>query len=244
MFSFFTKNIRFKDLPYRTDVHSHILPGVDDGFRDIESSRTAVSMLGEMGLTRFVLTPHIFPELYPANTPDGIRERFASVLPQFDGSGAEFRIAGEHMVHEAFEDAFVSGADGALVLPGNQILIEMSYAFISRNLKSSIFYLNSIGLKPVLAHPERYVFYSRNLLEIRTLVEMECRMQLNLLSLGGHYGKTAKEKAELMLENGLYTYAGTDLHGISQIAMLENLEIPKRLVPAVEKLIEANDSLF
>ena len=228
------KTVKFKELPFRTDVHSHLLPGVDDGFSNVDSSLSAIKTMRAAGVERIILTPHIFPELYPENTPSFIRGRFALLAPEFEKTGMKFRFE---------EDAEKSRSD-LLVFPDNMILIEMSYVFESLNIKDSIFYLNSTGLRPVLAHPERYIYYSKSLHDIRTLMDMDCRLQLNLLSLGGFYGRMVKAKAELMLEKGLYSYLGTDLHRLSQIDAIRELDIPWKYVPALEKLCEANDNMF
>lgn len=238
------KTVKFKELPFRTDVHSHLLPGVDDGFKTGETSLSAIEIMRNAGVERIILTPHVFPELYPDNTPSFIRGRFASLAPEFEKTGMKFRIAGEHMIYEGFEEDAEKSRSDLLVLPDNMILIEMSYVFESLNIKDSIFYLNSTGLRPVLAHPERYIYYSKSLHDIRTLMDMDCRLQLNLLSLGGFYGRMVKAKAELMLEKGLYSYLGTDLHRLSQIDAIRELDIPWKYVPALEKLCEANDNLF
>lgn len=241
----FSSTVRFADLDFRTDVHSHILPGVDDGFGTCEDSSEALGLLYRAGLRRVILTPHIYPELYPGNTPETVREVFSGVSEVFRSSGMDCRIAGEHMVYEGVEESFSKEKTGSVLrLSRSSVLIEMSYAFEAANIRSFIFMLNSYGLVPVLAHPERYAYYSRDLKSIRSLIDMDVRLQLNILSLGGFYGDMARTKAELMLGSGLYTYAGTDLHSISQIRQLESLRIRKRLVPAMEKLLENNEMLW
>lgn len=242
---FFHSSVSFKEMDFRTDVHSHILPGVDDGFRHADNSVQALERMHEAGLEHSILTPHIFPELYPANDPAGIRARFGELSARFSGTGVSCRIAGEHMVYNGIEDEFSNAADdGLLSMPGRHFLIEMSYAYESQNIREFIFRLNINGLHPILAHPERYSFYSAALDEIRSIADMDTGLQLNILSLGGFYGKTAMLKAEKMLENGMYSYLGTDLHSLSQLESLFSLKISRKHVAAVEKLLQNNDSLW
>ena len=85
------KTVKFKELPFRTDVHSHLLPGVDDGFKTGETSLSAIEIMRDAGVERIILTPHVFPELYPDNTPSFIRGRFASLAPEFEKTGMKFR---------------------------------------------------------------------------------------------------------------------------------------------------------
>lgn len=242
---FFNKYVRFTDMEFRTDVHCHILPGVDDGFRSEENSVKALQLLHGLGLEHSILTPHIYPELYPDNTPEKIRERYAEVSGMLGKTGVECHVAGEHMVYQGVEKNFPAGnIPSFLTLPGGHILVEMSYAYESQNIRDFVFYLNATGMHPVLAHPERYSYYSSDLREVRSIVDMDTKLQLNILSLGGFYGNTAKVKAELMLQAGLYSYAGTDLHSLSQIEQLKSLRIEKKFVPALEQLLDNNDSLW
>ena len=241
----FKSYVKFTEMDFRTDVHCHLLPGVDDGFRSVESSLQALRLLKEMGLEHSFLTPHIYPELYPENTPDRIRSRHEEVSGQFSGTGIECCAAGEHMVYQGIEDKFQKGQTGGLLtLPGDHILIEMSYAFESQNIREFVFHLNAVGLHPVLAHPERYSYYSRSLVEIESIVDIDTKLQLNLLSLGGFYGNSAKVKAEAILMAGLYTFAGTDLHSVSQIEQLKSLKFEKKTASALEPLLENNDRLW
>ena len=91
---FFNKSVSFTELGFRTDIHSHILPGVDDGFRAEDRSVKALELLHGMGLERSILTPHIYPDLYPENTPASMRKRLEEVAGLFSATGVECRVAG------------------------------------------------------------------------------------------------------------------------------------------------------
>lgn len=238
----FSKGIRIEDLPFETDMHSHVLPGVDDGFRDMEHSCRAVAELAALGVKNMVLTPHIYPELYPNNTHGFISRHFDAVKGRLEeASGINFLIAGEHMVYEGIEETFNGDL---LLLPGRHILIEMSYAYESSNIDETIFRLNCLDYHPVLAHPERYIFYSGDTGRMKDIVDRGCSLQLNLLSLGGFYGKGAAMKAAAILEKGLYSYVGTDLHSLAQIEMLRSMRFRKRHIPQLERIMMNTTSLL
>ncbi|MBO8445453.1 MAG: histidinol phosphatase [Bacteroidetes bacterium] len=240
--SLFSKGPAVADLPFETDMHSHVLPGVDDGFRDIEHSGRAVAELAGLGVKNMILTPHIYPELYPENDFGSITGHFAGLHARLsEASGINFKIAGEHMVYEGFEDTF---SGDLLMLPGRHMLIEMSYAYESTNIDESIFRLNCMDFHPVLAHPERYIFYSPDLKRIRNLVDKGCELQMNILSLGGFYGKGAALKAAAILEKGLYSYIGTDLHSLAQIDMLKSMRFKKKHVSELERIMQNTTALF
>ena len=97
---------KFADMDFRTDVHSHILPGVDDGFRTGQDSVKALGLLHDMGVEHCILTPHVYPELYPANNPSSIRNRFSEVSDMLVRTGVECRVAGEHMVYAGVDSGF------------------------------------------------------------------------------------------------------------------------------------------
>ena len=241
----FRTRTAFTELGFSTDIHSHILPGVDDGFRTEDQSLAALRELNAMGVRRMILTPHIFPELYEANTPERIRGRFSGFSEKAAACGVECRIAGEHMVYPGIEPGFKSETAGeVLSLGGGHVLIEMSYAYESQNIREFIFHLNAAGFHPVLAHPERYLFYPEGSEDLDVLADMDTEFQLNILSLGGFYGRQAMEKAVYLLEKGAYSYLGTDLHSLSQINQLKSLRIEKKHLPAVEKLIAGNEALW
>ncbi len=241
--SLFSGGPSLSDLPFETDMHSHVLPGVDDGFRTAEQSCKAVAQLASIGVRNMILTPHIYPELYPENNHDFITARFREDVAglQAASNGMNFKIAGEHMVYEGIEDTFSAPM---LLLPGRHILIEMSYAYESANIDETIFKLVCMDFHPVLAHPERYIFYPSDLKRIRNLIDKGCVLQLNLLSLGGFYGKGALVKAEAILEKGMYSYAGTDLHSLAQIGMLRSLRFKKKHAAALERIMLGTTVLF
>jgi protein-tyrosine phosphatase len=209
MFSIFKKKNLVTDIEWLgIDVHSHLLPGIDDGAPDVVQSVKLIQGLHELGFSKFLCTPHIFRELYP-NTE-------ATILPAFNATkealrnaniNVEIFVAAEHMVDETFEIK-----QGLMVMPGNYILVEMSYLNETPNIEGVIFDLQIKGYQVILAHPERYNFYHSNYNRFGRYRDMGVYFQMNLLSVTGYYGKEVKKAAEYLLEKKYYDFAGTDLH--------------------------------
>ena len=209
MFSIFKKKNLVRDIEWLgVDMHSHLLPGIDDGSPDVEQSVKLIKGLNELGFSKFICTPHIFKELYP-NSED-------TILPALEATKAalinanvkvEISAAAEHMVDEMFEVK-----EGLMALPGNHILIEMSYLNETPNIEKVIFDLQIKGYRVILAHPERYNFYHQHHEKFHRYRDMGVLLQMNLLSITGYYGKEVKRIAEYLLKNECYDFAGTDLH--------------------------------
>ena len=218
MFSFFQRKTIVSDISWLgVDIHSHLLPGIDDGSASMENSVAYIHKLQELGFEKLICTPHIFTDLYP-NTPE-------TILPVLDelkgkikseGMGVTLDAAAEYMADSSFK-----AQPGLLTLPGQHILIEMSYLAETPNIDQIIFELHVQGYKVVLAHPERYLFYHKNFERYQRMKELGCLLQLNLLSVTGYYGKGVKAAAEAILKAGLYDCAGTDLHHERHLAVLE-----------------------
>ncbi|RYF23467.1 MAG: histidinol phosphatase [Flavobacteriales bacterium] len=210
MFSFFkSKPALVTDLSWlQVDIHSHLLPGIDDGAPNMETSIHLIEQLHALGLKKFICTPHIFHELYP-NTPETILPQLALVKQELARKkvAVQLETAAEYMVDENFKVA-----EGLMCLPNKYLLIEMSYLNETPNIEKIIFDLQINGYKIILAHPERYNFYHNNHAKYHRFKEMGCLLQLNLLSIVGYYGKAVESQANYMLKNNLYALAGTDLH--------------------------------
>ena len=209
MFSFFKKKLKVYDIEWLgVDLHSHLLPGIDDGSPNAATSVSLIKSLRDLGFKKFICTPHIFTELYP-NTPETV---FAALDKLEQGVkdanlNVELGAAAEYMVDETFKVT-----DNLLTLPGNYILIEMSYLNESPNIEQVIFDLQIKGYKVILAHPERYNFYHIDYNRFHRYKDMGVLFQLNLLAVTGYYGKEVKKAANYLLDKGCYDLAATDLH--------------------------------
>ncbi|MDQ6723051.1 MAG: hypothetical protein M3Z01_02130, partial [Thermoproteota archaeon] len=165
MFNFFKKKSdkeSFKKLPVNTDIHSHILPGIDDGSPDIETSLRLVRGLYDLGIRKTIATPHVISDLF-RNTPETIN---AALIKLKDACAAakidiEINAAAEYMLDDYFVRLL---KDKSQILPvyKNIILTEQSYAVPTGNLNEIAFELISQGYKPIMAHPERYFYYHKD----------------------------------------------------------------------------------
>lgn len=217
MFSIFKKKNIVSDIEWLgIDIHSHLLPGIDDGSPDVGQSVFFIKSLNELGFSKFVCTPHIFQELYP-NTSETISQALALTKDalRLANINVDISAGAEHMVDDMFEVK-----DGLAVMPGNYILVEMSYLNETPNMEKVIFDLQIKGYKVILAHPERYNFYHQNYGRFHRYREMGVLFQLNLLSVIGYYGREVKKAASYLLDQKCYDLAGTDLHHLKHLDAL------------------------
>jgi tyrosine-protein phosphatase YwqE len=236
MFSFFKKKPNLKaDLSLLgADMHSHLLPGLDDGLKDLDSSLAFMQELHELGYEKLICTPHIISDLYP-NSPLTILPTLQLVQQAVKEQNIPVIVeaAAEYMVDPEMENSVKSG-DRLLTFGKDLILIEMSYIAASPNIEQVIFALRLKGLQPVIAHPERYGFYHHDFSQYERLVELGCMLQVNLLSLLGYYGKPIKMVAERLFEKKMISLAGTDMHHANHLNALKELATRKEFYKLIE----------
>lgn len=190
-----------------TDWHSHILPGVDDGFKDIEDSLKALADMEKLGVKDLWLTPHIMEDC-PNETKD-LRKRFEDFRSQYNGK-IRLHLAAENMLDNLFEDRLEVNDFLPLGETGNHLLVETSYFNPPMNMTRMLEQVLAKGYFPVLAHPERYRYMDE--LDYKRLKEMGILFQANYFSLVGGYGNTARKKLEWLLKKGMIDLMGSDLH--------------------------------
>ena len=226
-----------------TEIHCHLLPGVDDGFRNEESSLRAIGRMAESGTKAIVFTPHMNPDVYHEMNEDHLREVYASFREKLP-DGLRSHLAAEYMVVNGFDERVAQHPETLLTFPDESILVEMSYYFRSQNLEQTIFNLNMAGLHPILAHPERYVYMSDCLADFDKLADMGCRFQMNMMSLTGKYGKESLRILKYLLGRGMYSFIATDLHSNPQLDTILCSRIPFRIRKTVNKLIEKDPGIL
>lgn len=238
MFGLFSKSApkqaKFDFSVLTTDMHSHILPGIDDGSPDLETSVELIRGLRQLGYKRLIATPHIMWDMY-RNTPVIIKGKLKQVREAVEKEGIDIQIdaAAEYFLDEHVED-LLKKQEPLLTVSGNMVLVEFSMAFPAMNIKDILFEMQMQGYQPIIAHPERYTYLQRNKDFYTELKDIGCLFQLNILSFGGGYGKAVLELANYLLKNGFYSLAGTDLHHAGH---LEDLGNP-RLAGALTKEID------
>ncbi len=211
-----------------TDWHCHLLPGVDDGVQTVEESLQVLALYEKQGVGEVWLTPHIMED-YP-NTPAKLRARFAELSAAYKGH-IKLHLAAEHMLDSLFEERLAGGEVMPLGEDGGQLLVETSFFNPPYGLKDVLRRIMAKGFVPVLAHPERYLYMDRA--DYRELREMNVLFQLNIPSLASGYGTDARRKAEWLLRNGFYQYAGTDTHRLKGWRYTSECKVAKKLLRAL-----------
>ena len=193
------------------DIHSHLLPSIDDGSPDLETSILLIRQLQKLGFSEFITTPHIMETIYP-NTEGGILEVLNATKIALTNAAitAPFSAAAEYMMDRAFNEKIERKE--IVSLKNNYVLVEMSYVNPPFNLYEIIFRLQVAGYQPILAHPERYSFYHSKLKDFKKLKNAGCLFQMNLLSTVGYYGADVSKTADYLLKNALVDFVGSDVH--------------------------------
>ena len=217
------------------DMHSHLLPGIDDGAEDLETSVELIRGLQDLGYRKLITTPHIIWDLYK-NTPTIINEKLDLVRKALkdEGIDVELNAAAEYFLDEHVEE-LLKKKEPLLTVSGNKVLIEFSMIFPSMNAKDVLFEMLMSGYQPIIAHAERYQYLQQNKEFYDELKDMGCLLQLNILSLYGHYGRTVRELAEYLLAKGFYDLVGTDLHHSRHLEELKHAE----MTPALKKAFDS-----
>ena len=239
MFHFIKKKKLLKDLipSNHIDIHSHLLPGIDDGASSIEDTLFLTSEMQEFGFEQCVTTPHIITNVWD-NTRENIDSIYQSTLVSLDNEqNLSLRYAAEYMIDPHFVILFQN--EPLLTLKENYVLVEISYINPPIQLYDIIFDMQVAGYCPVLAHPERYLFYHHNFREYEKLKNAGCLFQLNLLSTVGYYGKEVTKSAELLLKKGLIDFVGSDIHHAKHIGAFSNSVLLNDIAP-LKKAIENN----
>lgn len=245
MFSLFGTKRTTPDLSFiGADMHSHLLPGLDDGLQTIEQTVSYIRQLQQMGYKKLICTPHILAEVYP-NSPVTILPKLELVRTALQENNIDIQVeaAAEYMVDLDFENQVVDGKP-LLTFGKNLILIEMSYVAASNNIESVIFQLKLKGLQPVLAHPERYNYYAGNIETFQRFIDLGCYLQINILSLLGYYGEGAKKTAQNLLKNNMVTLVGTDMHHENHLNGLKDLASRKSFYKLFEGINIRNKELL
>jgi len=217
------------------DIHSHILPGIDDGAKNVEESLSLISQMKEMGFSKIIGTPHTYQGLYD-NTNESIKGSFDLLKKNLE-EDIEINYASEYMIDGSLLKRIEERS--LLTLKDNYVLVEMSFISAPNNLYEIIFELQTNDYIPILAHPERYGFLFDNFNKYYKLKKAGCKFQINLLSTTGYYGNEVLEFSNKLLENKMIDFVGSDIHSQKHInKMKEKVKIKK--IENLEKAINSN----
>ena len=245
MFGLFDKDIPLTELLNGAiDIHNHILPGIDDGAQNVNESIELIKFYKELGITKFYATPHTMSDHYP-NTNETINNALKTLneaLITNNLNDVKVLAASEYMIDHEFEELI--DAKELLTLKGNHVLVEMSYLKASDNFNEVIYKLQLKGYTPILAHPERYLYYIDDDTIFTQMKNKGIKLQLNALSLSSYYGSQIKKKALKLLKNDMYDFIGLDTHKMKHIDSLKNVSVSKKNKGKVELLIQNNNNLY
>ena len=230
MFSFFKKKNPPAPVPtYHVpdfsclggDMHSHLVPAIDDGSQSLEDSVKFIEALYHLGIKNFITTPHIHGEMYDNDTHkvqrlfQPLKDYLAQHHPDI-----HIQVSAEYFLDTYFLNEVLP--KGLMPFGKNNVLVEVSMAGWNRQFNEIMFAVQANGYNPILAHPERYI-YETKFEVFEKLKDKGVLMQMNLLSILGYYGKSIKINAEKMLELGLYDFCGTDLHHERHLSQIQSM---------------------
>ena len=219
---------------YTTDIHSHLIPDIDDGVKTLEESISIIRNLKELGYQKLITTPHIMSHRFP-NTKETILSGLEKVKMELKKQNIDIIIeaAAEYYYDEYFIE-LIRKKD-LLTFGDNHILFELSYTANPFGLEQVVYELLNYGYKPILAHPERYTYYSQSLEKYHNLKDLGLLFQINLNSLNKFYGKNPKIAAEYLVENSLVDFVGSDIHSMRYFDSLNDYIQMGKLEEVFEK---------
>jgi len=236
MFRLFTKQKSYPKFyefsSLHTDMHSHLIPSVDDGAEDMDNAIDLVKAMLELGYKKIITTPHIKSEGYENNRKN-LQEGLVALKKALKAAGLDIDIhcAAEYYMDDAFEKLLHS--EPPLTVKDSKVLVEISFLAPPPQLHHYLFQLQTKGYQPILAHPERYLYYKDDFDKYYRLKELGCTLQLNLLSLTGYYGKPVRDNAVKLMKSNLIDYLGTDMHNLHHAIVLKEAQSDSRIIKMI-----------
>ena len=243
MFDFLKSKPKTVKSQTQTDLHSHLIYGVDDGVPTIEDALSLIRDFHNLGYRKIITTPHIMGDYYP-NSKDTLYPRRDHIreLLRKENLDVDFHCAAEYYLDEHFLK-LIKDQDQLLTFSDNYILIETGFMNKPLQLEACMFDLLAAGYRPVLAHPERYLYFHQNFEEYQKLREKGVLFQLNLNSLTGYYSKPVKKIAEKLIDAGLVDLAGSDCHNKKHFSQTKQA-VATKYYRKLMALPLKNDSLY
>lgn len=212
IFPFFKKEKpRTRGPVLKVDMHSHFIPGIDDGSKSMEESLALLRGMEALGYEKVITTPHIMVDVY-RNTPKIIKEGLVSLrkAAKAEGIGLEIEAGAEYYMDEGFYAHLHSGE--VMSIGNKYLLFETSYISKPIQIEEMIFEIGAAGYTPLMAHPERYRYVTDPKKEYNRFKELGVLFQTDLNSFGGYYGKSAKKNADFLSKHGMIDFLGSDVH--------------------------------
>lgn len=226
------------------DIHSHILPGIDDGAKTTEDSLRLLRKMRKLGIRNFVCTPHVIEGIWDNSSETILRvceklNQDIRTTPEL--ADVEIRAAAEYMMDDNFH--MLLQQQDILPIKDEKILVEMSYLAPPENLFETIAEIQIKGFIPILAHPERYSFYHENLGVYEQLKAAGCFFQINMMSLTNYYGKEVHDCALWLLRQNMIDFVGSDLHHMRHMGVIKSLNYREDMMELLKPIIPNNHQL-
>lgn len=237
IFNLFKSKPTLKELIPRgfIDIHSHILPGIDDGAKNLTESIELISKMKELGFSKIVGTPHTYQGLYN-NTNLSIENSY-NLIKENLKEKIKVDYASEYMIDNSLIKK--SQEKSLLTIKKNYVLVEMSFISEPINLFEILFEIMVNGYIPIIAHPERYRFLHKQKKKYEKLKNIGCRFQLNLLSVTDYYGKDIRKFSDYLLKNNFIDFVGSDIHNLKHLREFEN-KVKAYELNKLKKSIDSN----
>jgi protein-tyrosine phosphatase len=219
--SWFRKKESKEQTAIRTDIHSHLLPGLDDGVQSFEDAEEIILRFVRAGYQKLITTPHIMSDAY-RNTPEGIRSKLAELNDYLKSKNISIQVevAAEYYLDEAFNKSIELNQE-ILTFGNKYLLFETNFMTEPLHLKEFIFMATTKGYQLVLAHPERYLYLQNDISKAEDLINRGVYFQINTSSLTGYYSREAQRTAFKLIDKGWVHFLGSDCHSLQHIRLLE-----------------------
>ncbi len=224
------------------DLHSHLIPGIDDGAKTMEDSLFLASGLADLGYKKVITTPHIMSDYYK-NNPTIIKKGLLELNSTLEKNDIDLKVEAAAEYYVDFDFIEKIGKEELLTFGDNYILIECSFIEPPRDFKEGLFRLQINGYKPILAHPERYQYWHKRTNFYDELKDRDILFQVNILSLIGIYSPQVTSVAEYLIKNKMVEVLGTDLHNEYQMGQLKNLKLKQGVINNIMELNLLNSTL-
>jgi tyrosine-protein phosphatase YwqE len=215
-----TKNLN----QLRTDIHSHLLPRLDDGVQSYEESEDVILHFQQLGYRKLITSPHVMSDTYK-NTPEKILARLAKLRTYLQSQEIDVQIdaAAEYYLDEQVFK-MIENNQKMLTFGKNFLLFETNFLNEPFNMKEFIFLATTKGYKPVLAHPERYAYLQNNIDKAEDLLDRGVLFQINISSITGFYSKIVQTTANKLIDRGWVHLLGSDCHHLQHVRLVEEAQ--------------------
>lgn len=234
MFNWFRKEKQvYNGIPLQVDIHSHLLPGLDDGVQRLEQSLEIISHFQSLGYRKLITSPHVMSDLY-RNTTEGILEKLGQLREYIRQQGVAMEVdaVAEYYLDETLVRQ-VELNQPLLTFGKNYLLFETNFLTEPLMLKEFIFLSITKGYRPVLAHPERYLYIQNDFTKAQDLIDRGVLFQVNISSITGYYSKQAQGVAHKLIDKGWVHLLGSDCHSLQHVKLVEQAQQMKYFRKAI-----------